>query len=99
MDHFNQMIPEKIFLMEYEKNIQNTEAMTRKLLDHIGLEYESGCLEFYKNKRAVRTASSEQVRKPIYTDSLNEWKNYEEQLQPLRDAMGDDTIRRYEDIS
>ena len=99
MDHFNQMIPEKIFLMEYEKNIQNTEAMTRKLLDHIGLEYESGCLEFYKNKRAVRTASSEQVRKPIYTDSLNEWKNYEEQLQPLRDAMGDDTIRRYEGIS
>jgi tetratricopeptide (TPR) repeat protein len=99
MDHFNQMIPEKIFLMEYEKNIQNTEAMTRKLLDHIGLEYEPGCLEFYKNKRAVRTASSEQVRKPIYTDSLNEWKNYEEQLQPLRDAMGDDTIRRYEDIS
>ena len=99
MDHFNQMIPEKIFLMEYEKNIQNTEAMTRKLLDHIGLEYEPGCLEFYKNKRAVRTASSEQVRKPIYTDSLNEWKNYEEQLQPLRDAMGDDTIRRYEGIS
>ena len=99
MDHFNQMIPEKIFLMKYEKNIQNTEAMTRKLLDHIGLEYEPGCLEFYKNKRAVRTASSEQVRKPIYTDSLNEWKNYEEQLQPLRDAMGDDTIRRYEGIS
>lgn len=99
MDHFNQMIPEKIFLMEYEKNIQSTEAMTRKLLDHIGLEYEPGCLEFYKNKRAVRTASSEQVRKPIYTDSLNEWKNYEEQLQPLRDAMGDDTIRRYEGIS
>mgnify|MGYP001253017627 FL=1 len=99
MDHFNQMIPEKIFLMEYEKNIQNTEAMTRKLLDHIGLEFEPGCLEFYKNKRAVRTASSEQVRKPIYTDSLNEWKNYEEQLQPLRDAIGDDTIGRYEDIS
>jgi tetratricopeptide (TPR) repeat protein len=99
MDHFNQMIPEKIFLMKYEKNIQNTEAMTRKLLDHIGLEYEPGCLEFYKNKRAVRTASSEQVRKPIYTDSLKEWKNYEEQLQPLRDAMGDDTIRRYEGIS
>ena len=99
MDHFNQMIPEKIFLMEYEKNIQNTEAMTRKLLDHIGLEFEPGCLEFYKNKRAVRTASSEQVRKPIYTDSLNEWKNYEEQLLPLRDAIGDDTIRRYEDIS
>ena len=99
MDHFNQLIPEKIFLIEYEKNVQNTETMTRKLLDHIGLEYEPACLEFYKNKRAVRTASSEQVRKPIYTGSLNEWKNYEEQLQPLKEAMGDDTIRRFEELS
>jgi len=86
-------------LIEYEKNVQNTETMTRKLLDHIGLEYEPACLEFYKNKRAVRTASSEQVRKPIYTGSLNEWKNYEEQLQPLKEAMGDDTIRRFEELS
>lgn len=95
MDHFNQFIPEKIFLMNYEDNVQNTETMTRKLLDHIGLEYEPACLEFYKNKRAVRTASSEQVRKPIYTDSILEWKNYETQLEPLKKAFGKETLKRF----
>lgn len=95
MDHFNQFISEKIFLINYEDNVQNTETMTRKLLDHIGLEYEPACLEFYKNKRAVRTASSEQVRKPIYTDSILEWKNYETQLEPLKKAFGKETLKRF----
>jgi hypothetical protein len=54
-------------------------------------------LEFYKNKRAVRTASSEQVRKPIYTGSLEQWKNFETELQPLKEALGDVTIKRFED--
>ena len=97
MDHFNQFIPEKIFLMQYEKNIEDTEAMTRELLDHIGVEYESDCLEFYRNKRAVRTASSEQVRKPIYKGSLEEWRNYETELLPLKESLGDQTIKRFND--
>ena len=97
MDHFNHLIPEKIFTMQYENNVKNTETMTRELLDHIGVKYESACLEFYKNKRAVRTASSEQVRKPIYTGSLEQWRNYETELQPLKEALGDETIKRFED--
>ena len=98
MDHFNQFIPEKIFLMQYEKNIEDTETMTRALLDHIGVQYESDCLEFYRNKRAVRTASSEQVRKPIYKGSLEEWRNYESELQPLKESLGDQTIQRFNDL-
>ena len=98
MDHFNQFIPEKIFTMQYEKNIHDTEAMTRALLDHIGVEFESDCLEFFRNKRAVRTASSEQVRKPIYKGSLEEWKNYELELQPLKESLGDQTIQRFNDL-
>ena len=97
MDHFNHLIPEKIFTMQYENNVKNTETMTRELLDHIGVKYESACLEFYKNKRAVRTASSEQVRKPIYTGSLEQWRNFETELQPLKEALGDETIKRFED--
>ena len=99
MDHFNQFIPEKIFTMQYEKNINDTEAMTRELLDHIGVEFESDCLEFFRNKRAVRTASSEQVRKPIYKGSLEEWKNYESDLQPLKESLGVQTIKRFNDIN
>tara|TARA_B100000945_G_scaffold130831_1_gene104425 strand:+ start:191 stop:2194 length:2004 start_codon:yes stop_codon:yes gene_type:complete len=98
MDHFNQFISEKIFTMQYEKNIHDTEAMTRELLDHIGVEFESNCLQFFRNKRAVRTASSEQVRKPIYKGSLEEWKNYESELQPLEESLGDQTIQRFNDI-
>ena len=98
MDHFNQFISEKIFTMQYEKNIHDTEAMTRALLDHIGVEFESNCLEFFRNKRAVRTASSEQVRKPIYKGSLEEWKNYESELQPLEESLGDQTIQRFNDL-
>ena len=97
MDHFKQFISEKIFTMQYEKNIHDTEAMTRELLDHIGVEFESDCLEFFRNKRAVRTASSEQVRKPIYKGSLEEWKNYESELQPLEESLGDQTIQRFND--
>jgi tetratricopeptide (TPR) repeat protein len=97
MDHFNHLIPEKIFTMQYENNVKNTETMTRELLDHIGVKYESACLEFYKNKRAVRTASSEQVRKPIYTGSLEQWRNFETELQPLKEALGDETIKRFEE--
>jgi hypothetical protein len=68
--------------------VDDTEAEVRALLDFCGLEYEPACLEFHKTERAVRTASSEQVRQPIYRDATDEWRAYEPHLGPLKAALG-----------
>jgi len=68
--------------------VDNTETEVRALLDYCGLEFEPACLEFYKTERAVRTASSEQVRQPIYRDATEEWKPYDAFLGPLKAALG-----------
>jgi hypothetical protein len=60
----------------------------RSLLEYCGLQFEDACLRFYENERAVRTASSEQVRQPIYKDGLDHWKHYEPWLGALKDALG-----------
>jgi hypothetical protein len=72
----------------YERMVEDTETEVRKLLDYCGLEFEPACLEFYKTDRAVRTASSEQVRQPIYRDATDEWRAYEAHLWPLKEALG-----------
>jgi len=96
MDHFNDALNDRIFLMQYEENVRDTETMTRQLLDYIELDFEQACLEFYKNKRAVRTASSEQVRQPIYTKSISAWKKYERNLEPLKRTLGTKTLKRFD---
>ena len=96
MDHFDAVLPGRIFRVQYEENVRDTEGMTRRLLDHIGLDFEPACLEFYKNKRAVRTASSEQVRQPIYTKSIAAWKRYETELAALARALGPATLDRFD---
>ena len=68
--------------------VDDTEGEIRRLLDYCGLEFEPQVLEFYKTARAVRTASSEQVRQPIYRDATEEWRAYEAHLAPLMDALG-----------
>jgi hypothetical protein len=68
--------------------VTNTKEEVRRLLDHLGLPFEAACLEFYRNERAVRTASSEQVRQPIFTSGIEHWKNYEPWLSPLIEALG-----------
>jgi hypothetical protein len=60
----------------------------RRLLDYCGLPFEDTCLRFYENDRAVRTASSEQVRQPIFRDAVDHWRNYEPWLDPLKAALG-----------
>jgi hypothetical protein len=72
----------------YERMVDDTEAEVRALLDYCGLEFDPACLEFYKTDRAVRTASSEQVRRPIYRDATEEWRAYETRLGPLKEALG-----------
>ena len=89
MAHFDDVLPSKIHRVFYESMVEDTEAEIRRLLAYCGLPFEDGCLRFHENERAVRTASSEQVRQPIYRDGLNQWRNYEPWLGPLKAALGD----------
>ena len=73
----------------YERMIEDTEGEVRRLLDYCGLPFEEGCLRFFENARPVRTASSEQVRKPIYREGVDHWRHYEPWLGPLKDALGE----------
>ena len=84
MDHWNNVIPGKVYLADYEKMIGNQEQETRKLLEFCDLSFEENCLRFYENTRAVKTASSEQVRQPIYKQGINHWKNFEDHLNELK---------------
>jgi hypothetical protein len=68
--------------------VDDIEAEIRRLLDYCGLEFEPQVLEFYNTERAVRTPSSEQVRRPIYRDATEEWRAYEGHLAPLKEALG-----------
>ena len=88
MAHFDDVLPGRIYRAIYEKTVNDTEAEVRKILDYCGLPFEEGCLRFFENKRAVRTASSEQVRQPIYRQGMEQWQNYEQWLDPLKDALG-----------
>jgi hypothetical protein len=72
----------------YENLVEDTETQVRALLDYCGLDFEPSCLRFYENSRAVRTASSEQVRRPIFRDGVEQWRNFEPWLQPLKTALG-----------
>jgi predicted Zn-dependent protease len=88
MAHFDAVCPGRIYRVNYERMIEDTEAEVRLLLEYCGLPFEDACLRFYENERAVRTASSEQVRQPIYKDGLDHWKHYEPWIGALKDALG-----------
>jgi tetratricopeptide (TPR) repeat protein len=88
MAHFDAVLPGRVHRIHYEALVENTEAEVRRLLDYCGLPFEPQCLRFYENKRAVRTASSEQVRQPIFRAGLEQWRHYEPWLQPLKEALG-----------
>jgi hypothetical protein len=72
----------------YERLVADTEAEVRSLLAFCGLPFDERCLKFYENERAVRTASSEQVRRPIYREGLDHWRHFEAYLEPLKTALG-----------
>jgi hypothetical protein len=73
--------------------VEDLEGNVRRILEFCGLEFESACVEFYKTERSIGTASSEQVRQPIFRDGLFQWRNYEPWLGPLKNALGDALIR------
>ena len=88
MAHVDAVLPGRVHRVIYERMVDDTEAEVRALLDYCGLEFEPACLEFYNTERAVRTASSEQVRQPIYREATEEWRAYEAHLGPLKAALG-----------
>ncbi len=88
MAHFDQAAPGRVHRVFYEQLVDDTETQVRALLGYCGLDFEPPCLRFYENSRAVRTASSEQVRRPIFRDSVEQWRNFERWLQPLKTALG-----------
>jgi len=90
MAHFDSVLPGRIHRVFYERMIGDTEHEVRRLLAYCGLDFEPSCLSFHENERSVRTASSEQVRQPIYRSSVEHWKNYGQWLGPLREALGPD---------
>ncbi|HEY2808732.1 MAG TPA: sulfotransferase [Steroidobacteraceae bacterium] len=89
MEHWDQVIPGKVLCVQYEDMVRDPESTIRRLLAFAGLPFEPACLNFHETKRAVRTASAEQVRQPIYSSSLGYWQHFERELEPLRRALGD----------
>lgn len=83
MEHFDTELPGRILRVRYEDMVEDQRAQTLRLLDYCGVTFEPACLNFHENTRAVRTASSEQVRQPIYRSSIDNWKHYEAWLGPL----------------
>ena len=88
MAHFDKVLPGRIHRVFYERTVEDLEEETRRLLDYCGLDLEPQCLKFWETERAVRTASSEQVRQPIFTDAVEHWRNYGPWLAPLEAALG-----------
>jgi predicted Zn-dependent protease len=88
MDHWDRVLPGKVLCIAYEDLIADTEGQVRRLLAHCQLPFDSACLRFYETRRAVRTASSEQVRQPIYDSSVGYWRRYAAHLEPLRWSLG-----------
>jgi tetratricopeptide (TPR) repeat protein len=89
MRRWELVLPGKVLRVQHEEVVDDLEGNVRRILDFCGLDFEPGCVEFHKTERSVRTASSEQVRQPIFRDGLDQWKNYEPWLEPLKDALGD----------
>jgi tetratricopeptide (TPR) repeat protein len=93
MRHWDAVLPGRVLRVWHEDVVEDLEGNVRRILEFCGLEFEPSCLEFYKTERSVRTASSEQVRRPIFRDGLFHWRNYEPWLRPLKEGLDDALIR------
>jgi len=93
MSHWDEVLPGRVLRVLHEDVVDDLEGNVRRILDFCGLGFEPACVEFHKTARSVRTASSEQVRQPIYREGLNQWRHYERWLVPLKDALGDALLR------
>jgi Flp pilus assembly protein TadD len=94
MAHFDTVLPGRVHRIYYEKLVADLEGEVRKLLDYCGLPFEEQCLRFHETRRVVHTASSEQVRRPLYADGVDQWRNFEPWLDKLKEALGD-VVQQY----
>jgi hypothetical protein len=88
MDHWDKVLPGKVLRVQYEDVVADLDTQVRRILDYCGLEFEESCISFYETDRSIRTPSSEQVRQPIYQSGVEQWKNFEIYLDPLKEALG-----------
>lgn len=88
MAHWDAVLPGKVLRVQHEDVLDDLEGQVRRMLDYLELPFERSCVDFHKTERAVRTASSEQVRQPIFTSSVEQWRNYAPWLEPLASALG-----------
>jgi tetratricopeptide (TPR) repeat protein len=97
MDHWDRVLPGFVLRVMHKDVVDDLEGQVRRVLDFCGLPFEESCIRFHETQRNIRTPSSEQVKQPIYRSALEHWRNYEEHLQPLRDALGPEILSRYPD--
>jgi hypothetical protein len=88
MGHFDRVLPGRIHRLIHEKLVEDPEAEIRKLLDYVGVPFDEACLRFHETKRPVRTASAEQVRQPIRKDAVDDWRAFDAELGPMKEALG-----------
>jgi tetratricopeptide (TPR) repeat protein len=93
MQHWREVVPDWILRVQHEDLVNDLDGNVRRILEFCGLTFEPGCLDFYNTTRSVRTASSEQVRQPLYRDGLEHWKHFDAWLGPLAEALGDARTR------
>lgn len=87
MRHWRAVVPDAVLDVRYEELVVDTEGQVRRMLDHLGLEWNAACLDFHRNRRVVETASRAQVTRPIFRDSVARWRRFESHLQPLMDLV------------
>jgi tetratricopeptide (TPR) repeat protein len=93
MEHWDAALPGRVLRIHHEDVVDDLESSVRLILDFCGLPFEPACLEFHRTERSIRTASSEQVRRPIFREGLDQWRHYEAWLGPLREVLGDALVR------
>jgi tetratricopeptide (TPR) repeat protein len=88
MAHFDAVLPGRVHRVLYEELVREPEGEIRRLLDYVGVPFDEACLRFHENRRPMDSVSSEQVRRPIFSESVDQWRNYEPWLGPLKSALG-----------
>jgi hypothetical protein len=94
MEHWDRVLPGRVLRVHHEDVVDDLEGNVRRILDFCGLPFDPACLAFHETRRSVRTASSEQVRQPIFRDGIDQWTHYAPYLAPLREQLGD-ALERY----
>ena len=95
MDHWDEVLPGFVLRVQYEDVVADLDTQVRRILEFCGLPFEDACVEFHKTKRSIRTPSAEQVRQPIYKSGLEQWRNFEAWLDPLKESLGSEVLQRY----